>query len=157
MSSSSASAPSRSASPPCSGPAPRPTAGPYDLVCRARQPGDLATLVEKSPLFLHGLWTAYAPRSFAQFLEPWELPEARPDEARVATIVEGSTPDAEMASFVFIEERGAGRLLFGGFFADGSSLALMTLVEPAAALAALDASGLFTPGSLRTRPLVHIV
>ena len=59
-----------------------------DLVCRARQPGDLATLV---------------------------------------------------------------------FFADGSSLALMTLVEPAAALAALDASGLFTPGSLRTRPLVHFV
>ena len=87
--------PPRGASPPCSGPAPRPTAGPYDLVCRARQPGDLATLVEKS--------------------------------------------------------------LFGGFFADGSSLALMTLVEPAAALAALDASGLFTPGSLRTRPLVHNV
>src|SRR4030095_10590236 len=104
MSSSSASAPSRSASPSCSGPAPRPTAGPYDLVCRARQTGELATLVEKSPLFLHGLWTAYAPRSFAQFLEPWELPEARPDEARVATIVEGSTPDAEMASFVVIEE-----------------------------------------------------
>jgi hypothetical protein len=106
---------------------------------------------------VHRLWTAYAPRSFAQFLEPWELPEARPDEARVATIVEGSTPDAEMASFVFIEERGTGRLLFGGFFADCSSLALMTLVEPAEALAALDAAGLFTPGSLRTRPLVHIV
>ena len=33
----------------------------------------------------------------------------------------------------------------------------MTLADPAAAIAALDASGLFTAGSLRARPLVHIV
>ena len=86
-----------------------------------------------------------------------ELPAPRPDETRLATLVEGATPDAEMASFVFIEERGAGRLLFGGFFPDGSSLALHDVADPAAAIAPLDASGLFTAGSLRARPLLHIV
>ncbi len=129
----------------------------YDLVCRAQQPDDIAKVVEPHPFFLHGLWTAYTPRSFAQFLEPWELPAPRPDEARTATVVDGATPDAEMASFAFIEERGAGRLLFGGFFADGSSLAFMTIAEPAAAVARLASSGLFTPGSLRARPVIHIV
>ena len=62
-----------------------------------------------------------------------------------------------MASFVFIEERGAGRLLFGGFFPDGTTLAFMTVADPAAAIAPLDASGLFTAGSLRARPLLHIL
>jgi uncharacterized protein YciI len=128
-----------------------------DLFCRVQQPRDVDRLVEGSPLFIDGLWTGYAARSFAQFLEPWELPAPRPDETRLATLVEGATPDVEMASFVFIEERGAGRLLFVGFFPDGSSLAFTTLADPAAATAALEGSGLFTAGSLRARPLLHIV
>ena len=136
---------------------PAPDGRSCDLFCRVQQPGDIGKLVETHPLFAGGLWTGYTPKSFAQFLEPWELSAPRPDETRLATVVEGTTPDAEMASFVFIEERGARRLLFGGFFPDGSSLAFMTLADPAAAIAPLDASGLFTPGSLRARPLLHIV
>ena len=134
---------------------PAPDGRSCDLFCRVRQPDDVGRLVEGDPLFAGGLWTGYAPRSFAQFLEPWELPAPRPDGTRLATLIEGVTPDAEMASFAFIEERGAGRLLFGGFFPDGSSLALMTLAD--AATAALDATGLFTAGSLRARPLLHLV
>ena len=133
-----------------------PDGASYDLVCRTRQPGDLRALIEQTPFFAEGLWTAYTPRTFSQFVEPWQLAPPRPDEARIATIVEGAAPDTEMASFALIEERGAGRLLCGGFFADGGSLALMTASEPAAALAALDASGLFTPGSLRARSIAHI-
>jgi uncharacterized protein YciI len=129
----------------------------YDLVCRARQPADLRDLIEKTPFFAEGLWTAYTPRTFSDFVEPWQLAPPRPDEARIATIVEGKTPDTEMASFALIEERGAGRLLCGGFFPDGASLALMSASDPDAALAALDASGLFTPGSLRARAIAHIV
>jgi uncharacterized protein YciI len=136
---------------------PAPDGRSCDLFCRVQQPGDIEKVVQTSPLFVDGLWTGYSPRSFAEFLEPWELPPPRPDETRLATLVEGATPDAEMASFVFIEERGAGRLLFGGFFPDGSSLAFMTSADPAAAIAPLDASGLFTTGTLRARPLLHIL
>jgi hypothetical protein len=128
----------------------------YDLVCRTRQPADLPGLIEKTPFFAERLWTAYTPRTFSQFVEPWQLAPPRPDETRIATIVEGRTPDAEMASFALIEERGAGRLYCGGFFPDGASLAVMTASEPDAALAALDGSGLFTPGSLRARSIAHI-
>ena len=136
---------------------PAPDGRSWDLFCRVQQPGDIQKLVETNPLFVGGLWTGYTPRSFAQFLEPWELPAPFPDESRLATLVEGATPDAEMASFVFIEERGAGRLLFGGFFPDGSSLAFMTSPDPGPAIAPLDASGLFTAGTLRARPFIHIV
>ena len=128
-----------------------------DLFCRAQQPGDIAVLVEGSPFFSSGLWTAYAPRSFAQFLEPWEAAAPRPDESRIATVVEGRTADVEMASFALIEERGAGRMLLGGFLAGGESVALMRIAEPAEAVAALDGTGLFTPGSLRGRPLIHVI
>ena len=49
-----------------------------DLFCRVQQPGDIEKLVETNPFFVDGLWTGYAPRSFAQFLEPWELPAPHP-------------------------------------------------------------------------------
>ncbi len=128
-----------------------------DLFCRAQHPEDIGKLVEGSPFFANGLWTGYRPRSFAQFLEPWEASPPRPDETRMATVVEGAAPDTEMASFALIEARGSGVMLLGGFFPGGDSIALMRLGEPAEAVAALDASGLFTPGSLRARPLIHVI
>ena len=112
--------------------------------------------MEASPVYIDRLWASYAPRSFAQFLEPWELPPPRPDGSRPHAGGRGA-PDVEMASFALIEARGGGRMPFGGFFPDGASLAVMTVADPAGAIAPLDASGLFTAGSLRARPLLHIV
>jgi uncharacterized protein YciI len=128
-----------------------------DLFCRVAQPGDIAALVEGSPFFVNGLWTGYVPRSFAQFVEPWEASAPRPDETRIATLVEGAAADPELASFALIEARGAGRMLLGGFFADGEAIAFMRAADPADAVAALDASGVFEPDSLRARPLVHVI
>jgi hypothetical protein len=108
-------------------------------------------------LFLHGLWTGYTRRSFAQFLEPRQTPPPVPEESRLATLVEGAAPDVEMASFALIEARGAGRLVLGGFFAGGESIALMRTGDAAAAVAELEASGFWTAGSLRGRPLVDLV
>jgi len=125
-----------------------------DLVCRVEQPDHVAKLVETSPLFRNGLWTAYASRSFAQFLEPWDAPPPRRGEMREATIVEGAAPDAEMASFALIEARGAGHALLAGFFEDNRMLALMTIADPTEAAAHLDATGLFTAGTLRGRRLL---
>jgi uncharacterized protein YciI len=136
---------------------PAPDGASCDLFFRAQQPADIAGLVEGSPFFVHGLWTGYAPRSFAQFLEPWEMAPPRPDESRVATIVEGAAPDIEMASFALVEARGAGRLTLGGFFPGGGGIALMRTGDPAAAVAELEATGVWTSGSLRGRPLVHVI
>jgi uncharacterized protein YciI len=136
---------------------PAPDGRSCDLVLRVGEPGQVAALVEGSPFFTTGLWTGYAPRSFGQFLEPWEAAPPRPDETRLATVVEGEAADAELASFALIEERGAGRLLLGGFFSGISALALMMISEPADAVAALEATGQFAPGSLRGRPLIHVI
>jgi uncharacterized protein YciI len=136
---------------------PAPDGRSCDFFCRVPQPDDIGKLVEASPFFVHGLWTGYEPRSFAQFLEPWESSPPRPDETRIATLVEGTAPDAEMASFALIEARGAGRLLLGGFFPGSECMAFMRSAEPAEAVAALESSGVFVAGSLRGRPLVHVI
>jgi len=136
---------------------PAPNGRSCDLFCRVEQPDDIGKLVEGSPFFAHGLWTGYAPRSFAQFLEPWESSAPRPEETRIASVVEGAAADTEMASFALIEARGAGHMLLGGLYPGGEGIALMKITEPADAVAALDASGQFTPGSLRGRSIIHVI
>jgi hypothetical protein len=56
-----------------------------------------------------------------------------------------------------IEARGAGRMAFGGFFPGGSTWALMRSPDSELALADLEASGLWKPGSLTARPLLHVL
>ena len=137
------------------GPAPDGTAA--DVFCRTQQPEDIKRLIEGSPFFTNGLWTGYTPRSFAQFLEPWEASVPMPDESRTATLVEGMAPDVEMASFALIEARGAGRMAFGGFFPGGETLALMRTADPAEAVAWLSETGFWKEGTLTGRPLLHVL
>jgi uncharacterized protein YciI len=141
----------------CLGGGPAPDGRAADLFYRVGQPADIASIVEEDPYFTGGVWTSYRTRSFSQFLEPWELPPVVIDGSRRATLVEGLTGDVEMASFALIEARGAGRMAFGGFFADGDTLALMRAADPDDAVAALRESGLWKPGSLRGRPLLHVL
>ena len=51
------------------------------------------------------MWTSYEPRTFAQFVEPWRLGPVVTDGSRRVTLVEGTAPDVEMASFALIEAR----------------------------------------------------
>jgi uncharacterized protein YciI len=136
---------------------PAPDGRRADIFYRVGQRGDLARLLEEDPYFTGGVWTAYAPRSFAQFLEPWELPPVVTDGSRRVAIVEGVAPDVEMASFALIEARGAGRLAFGGFFPEGETLAVMRQPDEEKALAILRDTGFWKPGTLRTRPLLHVL
>ena len=101
--------------------------------------------------------SALTSRSFAQFLEPWELPPPVFDGSRRVTLVEGETTDVEMASFALIEARGAGRMAFGGFFPGGRTLCLMREADPARAVAGLEETGLWIAGTLRGRPLLHVL
>ena len=137
------------------GPAPDGTGA--DLFCRVGQPGDIGRLVEGSPFFVNGLWTGYTPRSFSHFVEPWELSPPMPDESRTVSVVEGEAADVEMASFALIEARGDGRMVFGGFFADGQTLALMRSADPEDAIGRLDETGLWKPGTLKSRPLLQVL
>jgi uncharacterized protein YciI len=136
---------------------PTPDGRHADIFYRVQQAEDITRLIEEDPYWTGGAWTAYEPRSFAQFLEPWELPPLVIDGSRKATLVEGLAPDVEMASFALIEARGAGRMAFGGFFPGGETLALMRSGEPEPALDALRATGFWKEGSLRARPLLYVL
>ncbi|HKW95911.1 MAG TPA: YciI family protein [Methylomirabilota bacterium] len=128
-----------------------------DVFYRVPQPDALRTLVEEDPYFTGGAWPSYSSRSFAQFLEPWELPPLVTDGSRPGLIVEGVAPDVEMASFALIEARGAGRMAFGGFFPGGLTLAVMRGDDPAKTLDELRATGLWEDGSLRARPWLYVL
>src|SRR5262249_21780726 len=112
---------------------PEPGGKTADLFYRVPDRDLLRRLVEEDPYFAGGVWAAYRPRAFSQFLEPWEQPPLVADGSRLATILEGVAPDVDMASFALIEARGAGRMAFGGFFPGGDTLAVMRTPDAAEA------------------------
>lgn len=136
---------------------PAPDGKSADLFYRAPDLEAVTRLVEEDPYWKGGVWTAYRPEAFSQFLEPWRMPDLSTDGSRLTMLVEGETPDVEMATFALIEERGAGRLAFGGFFPDGRTLALVNSRDPAEAVDRLAASGFWTAGTLRARPFLHVL
>ena len=73
----------------------------------------MAHAMEEDPYWIGGVWTRYEPRSFSQFVEPWEMVPVVLDGSRRATLVEGPTAQHDMAQFALIEMRGAGRIAFG--------------------------------------------
>ena len=136
---------------------PSPDGGGADIFYRVHQTDDVRRLVEEDPYFTGGVWASYTPRSFAQFLEPWELPPLVTDGSRKVTLVEGVAPDVEMASFALIEARGGGRMAFGGFFPGGGTLAVMRGDDAAKVLDELRATGFWDEASLHARPLLHVL
>ena len=136
---------------------PSPDGKGADVFYRVQQPDDLRRLVDEDPYVTGGVWASYAPRSFAQFLEPWELAPLVVDGSRPVTLVEGVAPDVEMASFALIEARGGGRMAFGGFFPGGETLAVMRGGDAAKALEELAATGFWKAETLRARPLLHVL
>ncbi len=136
---------------------PAPDGRSADIFYRVQQAEDIKRLIEEDPYWTGDAWTAYDPRSFSQFLEPWELPPLVTDGSRKAAIVEGLAPDVEMASFALIEARGAGRMAFAGFFPSGETIALMLSDDAERALEAVRATGFWKEGSLRARPLLYVL
>jgi uncharacterized protein YciI len=136
---------------------PAPDGAGVDLFYRLQQPWQVKNAVEEDPYWTGGAWTGYTPRSFSQFVEPWEMPPVVLDGSRPATIVEGPTADLAMAQFALIEMRGAGRVAFGGFFEDGRVLALVRTADGEQARAWFAESGLWTADALTARPLLHVL
>ncbi len=136
---------------------PSPDGRTAELVYRLHGAEELAPLVEEDPYHRAGLWTAYTPRSFSQFVEPWEVPAVVLDGSRRVTVVEGPAMDPDLAQLALVELRGAGRLVFGGFFEGGVTVAVLRAPEPAEALGWLAETGLWTEAALRARPLLYVL
>lgn len=136
---------------------PAPDGGSVDLVYRLQQPAQLKPAIEEDPYWLGGAWTGYRERSFTEFVEPWQLPPIVLDGSRRVTIVEGQITDADMAQFVMIEMRGAGRLAFGGAFQGGATFGLMKTEDPEEAKTWFADTGFWEAASLRARPLLHVL
>jgi uncharacterized protein YciI len=136
---------------------PAPDGSSVDLVYRLQQPSQLKPAIEEDPYWTGGAWTSYRERSFTEFVEPWQLPPIVLDGSRRITLVEGRMTDPDMAQFVMIEMRGAGRLLFGGAFADGATLGFMNSEDAGQATAWFAETGFWTPETLGARPLLHVL
>ncbi|HET7339993.1 MAG TPA: hypothetical protein VFL90_00915 [Methylomirabilota bacterium] len=128
-----------------------------DIVYRLQRPDQITHALEEDPYWLGGVWTRYEPRSFAQFVEPWELPPVVLDGSRRVTIVEGPVAEHDMAQLALVEMRGAGRLHFGGFFEGGQTWALVKTADADEARGWFAESGFWKPDTLSTRPLLHVL
>ncbi len=136
---------------------PAPDGRTADLFYRLERAEDLKRLIEEDPYYTGGVWTAYASRSFAQFVEPWEQPPVVLDGSRRVTILEGAATDPDMAQVALVELRGAGRLLFGGSFDGRETLAALRSADPAEATGWLAETGFWRPDGLAARPLIHVL
>ena len=136
---------------------PAPDGKRVDLVYRLQRPEQLKPAVEEDPYWMAGAWTGYTPRSFTNFVEPWQAAEIVLDGSRAATIVEGPVSDADMAEFVLIEMRGRQQIAFGGLFADGETLAICKTPDAATAIGWIAESGFWAAERLRARPLLWVL
>jgi hypothetical protein len=136
---------------------PAPDGRTADLFYRLNRPDQLRPLVEEDPYYVGGVWSAYTPRSFAQFVEPWEQPPVVLDGSRRLTIVEGPASDAEMAQLALVELRGAGRLAFGGSFDGRATLVVLRTADPAEATGWLGETGFWSAERLAARPWLYVL
>jgi len=134
---------------------PAPDGSRVELVYRLQQPAQLKLVIEADPYWIGGAWTGYRERSFTEFVEPWQLPPIVLDGSRRVTVVEGRMTDPDMAQIVMIEMRGAGRLVVGGSFGDGSTLGFMKTEDPEAAKGWFAETGFWAAETLTTRPLLY--
>ena len=136
---------------------PSPDGTRVDLVYRLQRPDQIKHAMEEDPYWQGGAWIHYEPRSFAQFVEPWEMVPVVLDGSRACTIVEGLVIEHDMAQLALVEMRGAGRVHLGGFFGDGQTWVLAKTADAAEARAWFDDTGFWRGDALTTRPFLHVL
>jgi uncharacterized protein YciI len=136
---------------------PAPDGKTADMFYRLQQPWQVKPAMEEDPYWTGGVWTAYNPRSFSHFVEPWELVPVVTDGSRVTTIVEGPVTDLDMAQISLIELRGAGKLAFGGILEGGATIVVMKTTDADEAKGWIGEHGFWDPAQLTTRPFVHVL
>jgi uncharacterized protein len=118
---------------------PEPDGGAAHIFYRVADGAELDRLIAGNEFQRAGLFVAYHPRAFDEFLEPIERLPA--DAGWKVTLVEGVPADRDRARATLMSLRADKRVNLGGFFADGTALAVVRLPDPAAAVATLAAAG----------------
>jgi hypothetical protein len=114
--------------------------------------------VEDDPYYRAGAWTGYVPRPFETFVDPWEPePPVVLDGSRAALVVEGPAADPDMAQLALVELRGAGRVVFGGFLPDGTTLAVARTTDAGEAARWLADTGSWKTTDLATRAWLYVI
>ena len=129
-----------------------------ELFYRVPDPGALREIVEGDPYHRAGAWTGYVPRNFETFVDPWEAePPVVLDGSRPALVVEGPTSDRDMAQLALVELRGAGRVVFGGFLPDGSTVAVARTADTDEATGWLAETGSWKAADLTARAWLYVI
>jgi len=128
-----------------------------DLFYRLQQPAQLKHAIEEDPYWTGGVWTGYRPRSFSQFVEPWEMIPLVLDGSRRVTIVEGPTADHDMAQLALVEMRGAGRVALGGFFEGGGTMTVANTADASEARGWFVETGFWRAEALTARAWLHVL
>jgi uncharacterized protein YciI len=137
---------------------PSPDGRRAELFYRVPDAGALRAIIEEDPYHRVGAWTGYVAREFETFVEPWDpAPPVVLDGTRPALVVEGPTADRDMAQLALVELRGAGRVAFGGFLRDGSTVAVARTTDGDEAAGWLGETGSWKAGDLDSRAWLHVI
>ena len=137
---------------------PAPDGRTVDLFYRVPHRDALRPILEEDPYHQVGAWIGYTPRDLETFVDPWDAePPVVLDGSRLASIVEGPTADGDMAHLALVQLRGAGRVVFGGFLADGSVVAAARTADPDEATGWLADAGSWKAGDLTVHPWLYVL
>ena len=129
-----------------------------ELFYRVPDSETLRAIIEEDPYHRAGAWTGYVPRSFETFVDPWDPePPVVLDGSRPALVVEGPTADRDIAQLALVELRGAGRVAFGGFLPDGSTVAVARTTDADEAASWFSETGSWKAGDLATRAWLYVI
>jgi uncharacterized protein len=128
---------------------PAPDGSEAHIFYRVADRAELERLLDDNVFQKAGLFAARHPRELGDFLPPLAPPPL--DAGLKVTLVEGEPDDRARARAALIQLQHDKRVAFGGFFADGAGLAVVTTPSVEEALAWLGAAGGWDPRRLRGR------
>lgn len=128
---------------------PEPDGTAAHIFYRVADRAELDRLLDDNVFQKAGLFSARHPRVFTEFLEPLEPPPL--DAGLKMTLVEGTPVDHVLARRRLADLQREKRAAFGGFFADGAGLAVLTTANADEAIAWLAAAGGWDRAGVRSR------
>src|SRR5262245_10531990 len=106
---------------------------------RVAESGELTRLLEENEFNRAGLFSTSHPRTFAEFLDPLDLPPL--DAGLASTIVQGAVADRSAARSSLAALQRQKRAAFGGFFESEEGLAVLRTPDASAAILWLVEAG----------------
>ena len=128
---------------------PEPDGSAAHIFYRVADLAELERLLDDNVFQKAGLFSARHPRVFTEFLEPLEPPPL--DAGVKCTLVEGTPLDRGIARARLADLQREKQAAFGGFFADGAGLAVLTTASAGEAVAWLTAAGGWDVAGVRGR------